>query len=136
MTSTPYTDRHRVKPDSKFTVPGVSSFPDPTWPTGKQAKALLEDVVDGLEDLQDVLYADGRYAVLCLFQAMDASGKDSTVKAVLSGVNPAGCQVYSFKAPTKEELAHDFLWRTNAKLPERGRLGIFNRYRYRATART
>lgn len=104
--------KYRVPSDGSFKVPSAATFPDPELPTGKQAKDLLEDVVDSLEDLQDVLYADGRYAILCVFQAMDASGKDSTIKAVLSGVNPAGCQVYSFKQPSKEELAHDFLWRT------------------------
>ncbi|KAI9030227.1 polyphosphate:nucleotide phosphotransferase, PPK2 family [Hyaloraphidium curvatum] len=128
--ATPFSDRHRIPADGKFRVADAPSFPDPSYPTGKQAKHLLEDVVDALEELQDVLYADARYSLLVIFQAMDASGKDSTVKAVLSGVNPAGCQVYSFKSPSKEELAHDFLWRTYEKFPERGRIGIFNRSYY------
>jgi PPK2 family polyphosphate:nucleotide phosphotransferase len=80
--------------------------------------------------LQNLLYADDRYALLLVFQAMDAAGKDSCIKHVMSGVNPQGCQVYSFKHPSAEELDHDFLWRTQRALPERGRIGIFNRSYY------
>jgi PPK2 family polyphosphate:nucleotide phosphotransferase len=83
-----------------------------------------------MQDLQRILYAHDRYALLLIFQAVDAAGKDSTIRAVMSGVNPAGCQVYSFKQPTSEELDHDFLWRTSRCLPERGRIGIFNRSYY------
>mgnify|MGYP001306837215 CR=1 FL=1 len=83
-----------------------------------------------LAELQDKLYAQDRWAVLLIFQAMDAAGKDSTIEHVMSGVNPQGCQVYSFKAPSSEELDHDFLWRTSRCLPERGRIGIFNRSFY------
>jgi PPK2 family polyphosphate:nucleotide phosphotransferase len=83
-----------------------------------------------LSELQRVLYSDDRYSVLLIFQAMDAAGKDSTIRAVLTGVNPAGCQVFSFKQPSKEELDHDFLWRTCRNLPERGRIGVFNRSHY------
>ena len=83
-----------------------------------------------LAELQDKLYAQDRWAVLLVFQAMDAAGKDSTIEHVMSGVNPQGCQVYSFKAPSGEELDHDFLWRTTRCLPERGRIGIFNRSYY------
>src|SRR5947207_10531949 len=83
-----------------------------------------------LAELQDKLYAANTWALLLIFQAMDAAGKDSTIKHVMSGVNPQGCQVYSFKAPSTEELDHDFLWRTNRCLPERGRIGIFNRSYY------
>jgi PPK2 family polyphosphate:nucleotide phosphotransferase len=93
-------------------------------------KDRLDQVVDELADLQEVLYADDRHAILCVFQAMDAAGKDSTIRAVTTGINPAGFQVYSFKAPSKEELDHDFLWRTSTRLPERGRIGIFNRSYY------
>jgi PPK2 family polyphosphate:nucleotide phosphotransferase len=83
-----------------------------------------------LAALQEKLYADNRWAVLLIFQAMDAAGKDSTIKHVMSGVNPQGCQVFSFKAPSPEELDHDYLWRTTRCLPERGRIGIFNRSYY------
>ena len=80
-----------------------------------------------------MLYAQDRYAALFIFQAMDAAGKDSAIKHVMSGINPQGCQVYSFKAPSAEELDHDYLWRTNRCLPERGRIGIFNRSYYEET---
>ena len=95
-----------------------------------QANALLADGVATLEHLQEKLYAQNRWAMLCLFQAMDAAGKDGTIKHVMSGVNPQGVQVTSFKAPGPEELAHDFLWRANRALPERGRIGIHNRSHY------
>jgi PPK2 family polyphosphate:nucleotide phosphotransferase len=96
----------------------------------EMSKALLADGVDDLQKLQDVLYADNRWSVLLVFQAMDAAGKDSTIKHVMSGVNPQGCQVHAFKKPSEEELDHDFLWRTSKVLPERGRIGIFNRSYY------
>jgi PPK2 family polyphosphate:nucleotide phosphotransferase len=96
----------------------------------KDAKAMLEDGVKTLSDLQERLYADDRRSVLLIFQAMDAAGKDSVIKHVMSGVNPQGCQVFSFKAPSAEELDHDFLWRVARRLPERGRIGIFNRSHY------
>jgi PPK2 family polyphosphate:nucleotide phosphotransferase len=83
-----------------------------------------------LSELQAKLYAQGQWALLLIFQAMDAAGKDGTIKHVMSGVNPQGCEVFSFKAPSAEELAHDFLWRTNCRLPQRGRIGIFNRSYY------
>jgi PPK2 family polyphosphate:nucleotide phosphotransferase len=94
------------------------------------AAALLEDGIDDLRKLQEKLYADNRWSVLLVFQAMDAAGKDSTIEHVLSGVNPQGCQVQSFKKPSEEELDHDFLWRTSKVMPERGRIGIFNRSYY------
>jgi PPK2 family polyphosphate:nucleotide phosphotransferase len=94
------------------------------------SKALMADGVGDLQKLQDVLYADNRWSVLLIFQAMDAAGKDSTIKHVMSGVNPQGCQVHAFKRPSEEELDHDFLWRTTKALPERGRIGIFNRSYY------
>jgi PPK2 family polyphosphate:nucleotide phosphotransferase len=95
-----------------------------------EAKAMLEDGVSKLEKLQEALYAQDRWAVLAIFQAMDAAGKDSAIKHVMSGINPQGCSVHSFKAPSAEELDHDFLWRTTRALPERGRIGIFNRSYY------
>ena len=94
------------------------------------AAELLDRGVELLASLQDRLYAQDKRALLLIFQAMDAAGKDGTIKHVLSGVNPQGCQVYSFKAPSAEELDHDFLWRTTKCLPERGRIGIFNRSYY------
>ena len=98
-----------------------------------QAVALLNGGVEHLSDLQEKLYAQDRWAVLCVFQAMDAAGKDGTIKHVMSGVNPQGVQVTSFKAPSAEELRHDFLWRAARSLPERGRIGIFNRSHYEET---
>jgi PPK2 family polyphosphate:nucleotide phosphotransferase len=96
----------------------------------KKAKEILSTGVKMLADLQDKLYAQDRWGVLLIFQAMDAAGKDGTIKHVMSGVNPQGCQVYSFKTPSAEELDHDFLWRTTKCLPEQGRIGIFNRSYY------
>ena len=93
-------------------------------------RSILADGVARLQDLQQRLYADGRWAVLLVFQGMDAAGKDSVVKHVMSGINPQGCEVHAFKAPSSEELAHDFLWRTARDVPERGRIGIFNRSHY------
>jgi PPK2 family polyphosphate:nucleotide phosphotransferase len=98
---------------------------------GKQhAGELLKTGIAEMAELQDKLYAQDRWAVLLIFQAMDAAGKDGAIKHVMSGVNPQGCQVYSFKAPSSEELNHDFLWRTTKCLPERGHIGIFNRSYY------
>ncbi len=96
----------------------------------KEAKDMLEDGVKRLSDLQERLYASDRCSMLLVFQAMDAAGKDSAIKHVMTGVNPQGCQVHSFKAPSAEELDHDFLWRIGKALPERGRIGIFNRSHY------
>jgi PPK2 family polyphosphate:nucleotide phosphotransferase len=95
-----------------------------------EAREMLARGVEWLADAQDKLYAQDRWSVLLVFQAMDAAGKDSTIKHVMSGVNPQGCQVYSFKQPSAEELDHDFLWRYARSLPERGRIGIFNRSYY------
>jgi len=96
----------------------------------EHAADALQKGIDQLRDLQDKLYAQDRWALLLIFQAMDAAGKDSAVKHVMSGVNPQGCQVYSFKQPSTEELDHDYLWRCQRDLPERGRIGIFNRSYY------
>src|SRR5262245_39510132 len=95
-----------------------------------RSKEALTQGVQALAKLQDMLYAQDRWSVLCVFQAMDAAGKDGAIKHVMSGVNPQGCQVYSFKSPTSEDLDHDFLWRCARALPERGRIGIFNRSYY------
>jgi PPK2 family polyphosphate:nucleotide phosphotransferase len=108
------------------------------WPTKvkpfckskKRYKQLLEKHVEALSALQQLHYASHRYALLLIFQGMDASGKDGAIRHVMSGVNPQGCEVFSFKQPTADELEHDFLWRTNRHLPERGRIGIFNRSYY------
>ena len=96
----------------------------------ENAEELLAKGIAEMAELQDELYAQDRWAVLLIFQAMDAAGKDGAIKHVMSGLNPQGCQVYSFKAPSSEELNHDFLWRTSKCLPERGRIGIFNRSYY------
>ncbi len=98
-----------------------------------RAKEALATGVEALARLQDMLYAQDRWAVLAVFQAMDAAGKDGAIKHVMSGVNPQGCQVYSFKAPTSEDLDHDYMWRCVKCLPERGRIGIFNRSYYEET---
>ena len=102
----------------------------PFFKSKKQYQKLLEGHVEELNSLQQLHFASNRYALLLIFQGMDAAGKDGAVRHVLSGVNPAGCQVWSFKQPSAEELEHDFLWRTTCRLPERGRIGIFNRSYY------
>jgi len=116
----------------------LSDF-DPADTLGMKSEAksaagdLLRQGVDEISRLQEMLYAQDRWGVLLIFQAMDAAGKDGTIKHVLSGVNPQGCEVSAFKAPSSEELDHDFLWRCSKRLPERGRLGIFNRSYYEET---
>jgi PPK2 family polyphosphate:nucleotide phosphotransferase len=126
--------------DSPWLVPFDGSFRSAAMPTAvddvpskKDYKKKLEDLVEELDDLQRRLYATDKHSVLLIFQAMDAAGKDSTIRAVLSGVNPAGFEVYSFKQPSAEELDHDFLWRTAKRLPQRGRIGVFNRSYYEET---
>ena len=96
----------------------------------EDAKAMLSEGVERLAELQEKLYANNKWSVLLIFQAMDAAGKDSVIKHVMSGINPQGVQVHSFKAPSEEDLDHDFLWRIGKALPERGRIGIFNRSHY------
>src|SRR5437660_6407440 len=98
-----------------------------------RAKEALQNGVEAMAELQDVLYAQDRWSLLLIFQAMDAAGKDGTIKHVMSGVNPQGCQVSSFKGPTSEDLDHDYLWRCQKALPERGRIGMFNRSYYEET---
>ena len=125
----------RVSDGKGFRLADVD--PDDTLDLGSEdkprAKEALAMGTDLLTELQDMLYAQDRWSVLLVFQAMDAAGKDGTIKHVMSGVNPQGCQVYSFKAPSAEELDHDFLWRCMRYLPERGRIGIFNRSYYEET---
>src|SRR6516165_298534 len=103
---------------------------DPYFKSRKDYESILERHVKDLSALQSLLYADDRYAILLIFQAMDAAGKDGAIKHVMSGVNPQGCQVFSYKHPSPMEWQHDFLWRTTRDLPERGRIGIFNRSYY------
>ncbi len=102
----------------------------PLYKSKSHYRKLLDGQIEELSALQSLLYAHNRYALLLIFQAMDAAGKDSAIKHVMSGVNPQGCEVYSFKQPSAEELEHDFLWRTTCRLPQRGRIGIFNRSYY------
>ena len=122
---------YRVTKGTKFRLkdhsPGDTAHLDADK---KKARALLQRDIERLAALQDKLYAQDRWAILLIFQAMDAAGKDGTIKHVMSGVNPQGCQVYSFKVPSAEDLDHDFLWRATKCLPERGRIGIFNRSYY------
>jgi len=102
----------------------------PVYRSKQQYQELLAEHIQHLSAMQSLLYASNRYAVLLIFQAMDAAGKDGAIRHVMSGVNPQGCEVFSFKHPSAEELEHDFLWRTTRRLPERGRIGIFNRSYY------
>ena len=103
---------------------------EPVYTSKEEYQKLLGEHVEQLSSLQQVLYASNRYAILLIFQAMDAAGKDGVIRHVMSGVNPQGCQVFSFKHPSATELQHDFLWRTTRDLPERGRIGIYNRSYY------
>jgi PPK2 family polyphosphate:nucleotide phosphotransferase len=128
-----------MKIDSKdFRVPPGEKVQLSRWPTivkpfcksKKRYRELLEEHVEELSSLQRLFYASDRYALLLIFQGMDAAGKDGAIRHVMSGVNPQGCQVSSFKQPSAEELQHDFLWRTTHRLPERGQIGIFNRSYY------
>jgi PPK2 family polyphosphate:nucleotide phosphotransferase len=119
-----------VPDDGSFRIAGSPTGPPRGAPEGKRAKKELEKHVEQLDDLSRCLYAHDRIAVLCIFQAMDAAGKDGTIRAVLSGVDPAGLEVHYFKQPSADELDHDFLWRTTLRLPPRGRIGIFNRSYY------
>jgi PPK2 family polyphosphate:nucleotide phosphotransferase len=129
--STPY----RITDGSKFRLKQID--PDNTLDFGSDGKAKAEKAlaagVELLTKLQDKLYAQDRWAALIIFQALDAAGKDGAIKHVMSGVNPQGCEVSSFKSPSAEELDHDFLWRCAKRLPERGRIGIFNRSYYEET---
>ncbi len=116
--------------DGSFRVAEAPTTPPPGAPDSEQVRLALKHSVRRVEKLQRMLYAQDRISVLLVFQAMDAAGKDSTIRAVMKRITPGGCQVYSFKQPSREELDHDFLWRTTCRLPERGRIGIFNRSYY------
>ena len=123
-------DAFRVSPQTKVTLDEWPTRVKPVYKSKKEYRALLGEQVEDLSALQRLLYASNRYAVLLIFQAMDAAGKDGAIRHVMSGVNPQGCQVFSFKHPSATELEHDFLWRTTRSLPERGQIGIFNRSYY------
>jgi PPK2 family polyphosphate:nucleotide phosphotransferase len=121
---------YRVTQGSKFRLKDVDPADTSDFKCNEDANELLAAGIKLMSDLQEKLYAQDRWSLLLVFQAMDAAGKDGTIKHVMSGVNPQGCQVSSFKAPSTLELNHDFLWRSNLALPERGRIGIFNRSYY------
>jgi PPK2 family polyphosphate:nucleotide phosphotransferase len=120
----------RVEADERVRLDKRPTRVRPYYESKQHYERLLREHISELSSLQSLLYADDRHAVLLIFQAMDAAGKDGAIKHVMSGVNPQGCQVFSFKHPSAEELEHDFLWRTTRNLPERGRIGIFNRSYY------
>ena len=126
----PIASPYLVPDDASFRVADAPTAPPDDAPGKGDLKDAREDAVDELAELQRVLYAHDRYALLLVFQAMDAAGKDSTIRKVMSGVNPAGCEVYGFKQPSKLELDHDFLWRTAKRMPQRGHIGVFNRSYY------
>lgn len=120
----------RVRPGSHVNLRKRPTDVEPLSKSKKQYEQFLGEYRAELADLQSVLYAHNRYSVLMVFQGMDTAGKGGAIKHVMSGVNPQGCQVFSFQQPSREELNHDFLWRTNKRLPERGRIGIFDRSYY------
>jgi PPK2 family polyphosphate:nucleotide phosphotransferase len=120
----------RVLPGKKVNLKKWPTHAAPVYKSKKQYHKLIEEHVESLSSLQQVHYASNRYALLLIFQGLDAAGKDGAIRHVMSGVNPQGCEVFSFKQPSAEELEHDFLWRTIRHLPERGRIGIFNRSYY------
>jgi PPK2 family polyphosphate:nucleotide phosphotransferase len=120
----------RVRPGQTVRLDAWPTIVKAYYKSKKQYQTVLEEHVEELSSLQRLHYASNRYAVLLIFQAMDAAGKDGAIRHVMSGVNPQGCQVFSFKHPSAAELEHDFLWRTSQCLPERGRIGIFNRSYY------
>jgi PPK2 family polyphosphate:nucleotide phosphotransferase len=122
--------KFRVRPDEKVDLGDHKTRIKPLYGSKDEYEDLLAKHKRRLSEEQSKLYASDQYALLVIFQAMDAAGKDSAIKHVMSGVNPQGCQVFSFKHPSAQDLDHDFLWRTNACLPERGRIGIFNRSYY------
>jgi PPK2 family polyphosphate:nucleotide phosphotransferase len=130
MKRTELVKRYRIADNRQFRLAEIS--PADTWKlkSKDQAAEWLEKGLARLTELQEKLYAQDQWALLLIFQAMDAAGKDGTIKQVMSGVNPQGCEVTSFKVPSAEELQHDFMWRTTKRLPERGRIGIFNRSYY------
>jgi PPK2 family polyphosphate:nucleotide phosphotransferase len=130
MKTREYVKPFRVAEGSRFRLKDFSAAETLGLKSKEHAQRTLERGIARLAELQEKLYAQDRWAILLILQAMDAAGKDSTIKHVMSGVNPQGCQVHSFKTPSVEELQHDFLWRTSCALPERGQIGIFNRSYY------
>lgn len=120
----------QVNPNKKLDLNSFSTSYNDETESKETAEKLLKNNIKRMAEYQDLLYAQDKYSLLIIFQAMDAAGKDSTIKHVMSGLNPQGTQVYSFKQPSTEELDHDYLWRINKALPERGRIGIFNRSHY------
>src|SRR5271156_4473707 len=123
-------EQFRVLPGKEFKLGDRQTSVKPFYQSKKQYHELLAEHVEQLSSLQQLHYASNRYALLLIFQGMDGAGKDGAIRHVMSGVNPQGCEVFSFKQPSAEELEHDFLWRTTRRLPERGRIGIFNRSYY------
>ena len=120
----------RVPHHKKIDIIRLPTIVKPFCESKKEYKNLLEEHIAELSKLQQLHYASNRYALLLIFQGMDSAGKDGAIRHIMSGVNPEGCEVFSFKQPSAEELEHDFLWRTTCRLPERGRIGIFNRSYY------
>jgi len=120
----------RVTPAKKVDLSEWPTIVEPFCKSQQEYQELLKEHVEELSSLQHLHYASNRYALLLIFQGMDAAGKDGAIRHVMSGVNPQGCEVFSFKQPSAEELEHDFLWRTTCRLPERGRIGMFNRSYY------
>jgi PPK2 family polyphosphate:nucleotide phosphotransferase len=125
-----HSERHRVPFDGGFSIDDVSSDPPDGSPSKKELEAEHDELVKRLDELQQRLFADRRHALLTVFQALDAAGKDSTIRKVFSGLNPAGFRVHAFGRPSELELRHDFLHRVSEHLPERGKIGIFNRSHY------
>lgn len=124
------TSNYLAKPNSKISLSKFSTKDTSAIKSKDEGKELLENNIEKMIELQNKLYASDKYSVLLIFQAMDAAGKDSTIKHVMSGLNPQGTQVYSFKQPSQEEMDHGYLWRIYKSLPEKGRIGIFNRSHY------
>ncbi len=125
-----HSKQFRVKEGSQVDLKKWPTMAEPVYKSKENYRELLTDHVERLSSQQQLLYASNQHAILLIFQAMDAAGKDGAIRHVMSGVNPQGCQVFSFKHPSPMELQHDFLWRTTRHLPERGRIGIFNRSYY------
>jgi PPK2 family polyphosphate:nucleotide phosphotransferase len=123
-------EKFRVLPDARIKLDKIPTKIDPFYKSQKKYRAHLQEQVSALSDQQQLLYGSNQYALLLIFQGMDAAGKDGAIRHVMSGINPQGCDVESFKQPSATELEHDFLWRTYNRLPERGRIGIFNRSYY------
>lgn len=124
------TSKYIVKPNTKLDLSNYLTNDTAEFKSKDEVKEQLQKNIERMTELQDKLYAQDKYSLLIIFQAMDAAGKDSTIKHVMSGLNPQGTQVYSFKQPSKEEIDHGYLWRVQKVIPERGRIGIFNRSHY------